>query len=143
MPGYQQLEVRRLGNYVGRRSPGLTIVIPFIEQVTPITRIPIEALDLDDKALENHIRANVYFNDGDFEAAITYSNSELKLDPNSARAYFTRGGAHLALGDLEAALADYERVLELDPGNALATSNRELVYEKLDDTDAPVTEALE
>ena len=47
--------------------------------------------------------------------AIIDSNTSIKLDPNNALFYHTRGQIKYALGDSCAAIDDYEKALEIDP----------------------------
>jgi len=60
-------------------------------------------------------RAEAYYAQGAYEAALDDSNAVLVLLPEDWEAYQNRGKARLELNDLEAALADFTRAIELQP----------------------------
>ncbi len=47
--------------------------------------------------------------------AITVFGEAIRLDPNSAAAYYDRAGAYYSLGQFKEAIADYDRTLALAP----------------------------
>jgi tetratricopeptide (TPR) repeat protein len=68
---------------------------------------------------------------GEFEKAVAACNQALKLNPNSAIAYFTRGNAYGNLNQYERAIEDYDTAIELNPNYAAAYNNRGVAYGKL------------
>ena len=60
-------------------------------------------------------RANVYFDQGKYAAAIADYGEAIRLNPKFASANLSRGAAYYHLGDMPAAIADYEAYLRLNP----------------------------
>lgn len=65
----------------------------------------------------------VHFKLGDHQQCIQEADEALKLDAASAKAYFRRGQARMAVHDYEEARADFEKVAELEPGNKAAAQH--------------------
>lgn len=61
---------------------------------------------------------------GDLDSALADFDRAIKLDPQSAYAYYARGSALSELGRLDEAIADFDRAIEIDPKFALAYANR-------------------
>src|SRR5262249_31993838 len=64
--------------------------------------------------------ALLYVEAGNLERAAAHFAESVRLQPNSAAAYFNLGTALLAIGNREEARRDFERSLQLDPGYANA-----------------------
>ena len=69
-------------------------------------------------AIESSISAEAYINRGDkfynqgnYEAAISEYNEAIHLNPNDARAYYNRGTAKSKLGKHFDAISDYDRAI--------------------------------
>lgn len=60
-------------------------------------------------------RANVQFDLANYPAAIKDYGEAIRLKPQFAPAYLSRGGAYYHSGDIAAAIADYEAYLRLQP----------------------------
>ena len=58
-----------------------------------------------------------YYNNSQFEEAITEYSNELKYAPNDVRVLYHRGRAYEELGNFEKAKSDFEAALDLDPNN--------------------------
>jgi tetratricopeptide (TPR) repeat protein len=85
-------------------------------------------------------RGRDYVAKGDYDRAIEQYNEALKLDPNYAVAYYSRGVAYYSRGsahlnnndydrankDYDRAIADYDEAIKLDPKYAAAYSSRGL-----------------
>jgi tetratricopeptide (TPR) repeat protein len=65
--------------------------------------------------------------------SMTLWNAELKLFPNSCRAYFTRGSYYYEKGMLKQSLDNFNRAIELEPRFVEAYYNRGIAYEDLGD----------
>ena len=76
-------------------------------------------------------RGNKFYNQGDYQAAISDYDEAIRLDPEYARAYFNRGNAKDELGDVEGAISDYDEAIRLDPKYVGAYYNRGLAKGKL------------
>jgi tetratricopeptide (TPR) repeat protein len=66
-----------------------------------------------------------------FQDAKTACDILLKLEPNNARAYFSRGKCQVALGNLLEAISDYSQSIEIDSGDCEVYSHRGQAYELL------------
>jgi tetratricopeptide (TPR) repeat protein len=60
-------------------------------------------------------RANVQFDQQNYQTAIEDYSEAIRHNPQFASAYLSRGAAYYHLGDLPAAIADYEAYLHLNP----------------------------
>ena len=61
-------------------------------------------------------------------------NQAIKLDPNYADAYFSRGVIHQKKGETDLALADLNQAIKLDSNHAGAYYNRSILYAQLENT---------
>ncbi len=86
---------------------------------------PILSLDL---STAYFYLADSYFQNGDYEKAITNYDQALKLKPNTAGAYNDRGIACKRQGKYIEAVADYNQAIHLNPDLAEAYGNRGLAY---------------
>lgn len=67
------------------------------------------------------------FQRGNFEEAISFFSTCIKLKPNYNDAYFARGTAYLNNYDFEEALSDFNKAIKLEPLDAFSYSNRAFV----------------
>lgn len=70
---------------------------------------------------------------GDYERAITDLNQALKLQPDEASYYDSRGFAYAGKRDYSRAILDYNQALKLKPDAGYAYYHRGLVYRALGD----------
>ena len=56
--------------------------------------------------------------------AIEYLNNAIRLQPDYADAYYSRGFAYCDLGQYQSAIKDYNKAIRLKPNDAIAYSNR-------------------
>ena len=75
-------------------------------------------------------RGIVYTKKGEFDQAFADFAYALRLDPNSAVAYFSRSNVHYAKGDIEKAIADLEAALRIDPHYTNAKNNLNILKRK-------------
>ena len=55
-------------------------------------------------------------------------NRAIELEPEDAKAYYSRGNAYEEKGDYDQAIADYDKTIELDPEHVTAYNNRGATY---------------
>lgn len=75
-------------------------------------------------------RGNQYNLNSDYAHAIADFNQAIRLDSNSAPAFYGRAAVYYNMGDYDRAIQDYDQVLRLDPRNGMAVTFRALTYEK-------------
>jgi tetratricopeptide (TPR) repeat protein len=85
-------------------------------------------------------QANTDSNTGNFDNAIATFGEAIRLNPNDALAFYSRGLAYGKKGDNEHAIADYNEAIRLDAKNALAFRNRGLAYEKKGNNDQAIAD---
>ena len=78
--------------------------------------------------------------EGDYQAAIEWSNNALDLNPLLLSAYVLRGAAYSRKGDYDQAIADYNRAIELAPDNVAAHVNRGNAYSGKGDYDRAIAD---
>ncbi len=74
---------------------------------------------------------NEFYDQGNYQAALSDYDEAIRLDPEYVRAYISRGNAKSKLGDLEAAISDYDEAIQLNPEYTTARTNREIVHKEL------------
>lgn len=85
-------------------------------------------------ALAYAYRAGVYFNQNNFNQAVTDASLSIELDPTQALAYVTRGMSYASLGnvkskqDIDLAIANATQLLAKQPKNAQTYYFRALAY---------------
>jgi tetratricopeptide (TPR) repeat protein len=62
---------------------------------------------------------------------ITFYNSSISLNPNSALMYTNRGAIKVNMGDLQGAIDDFTKAIELKPEDAVAYNDRGIAYSSL------------
>ncbi|MDR1898454.1 MAG: tetratricopeptide repeat protein [Treponema sp.] len=63
-----------------------------------------------------------------YDRAVADFSRAIRLDPNDAKAYNSRGVAYDSKGEYDRAIADYNQAIRLDPNNASAYNNRGNAY---------------
>jgi tetratricopeptide (TPR) repeat protein len=84
--------------------------------------------------------------DGDNQSAIAALTEAIAADPSVARAYNSRGVAHLRMMSLGSALEDFSKAIEIGPPEARFYANRAMVYsdkENYTDAIADLTHAIQ
>jgi tetratricopeptide (TPR) repeat protein len=79
-----------------------------------------------------HRRSVIYFNNADYDRAISDLTQVIRLEPNDV-AYFGRAKCYELKGDFDKAIADYEAFLRFDPNNPNNSMVRQTI-EKLRQT---------
>jgi tetratricopeptide (TPR) repeat protein len=69
----------------------------------------------------------------DYKGAIEEFNQALRINPDAANTYTTRGFVRYKLGDTQGAIADYNQAIQSDPSYARAYFNRGNIRRKLGD----------
>lgn len=104
---------------------GFNLAVPIRTYVAWVNKQPIRIQTTATTAQELFISAERKFNAGDIQGALADLNQLIKLEPNSALAYMSRGIIKaLDQKDYAGALADYNQALKLDPNNADIYGNR-------------------
>jgi tetratricopeptide (TPR) repeat protein len=80
-----------------------------------------------DAASEYQAGSDAY-NQNNYAEAIRHLTNAIRLKPDFAKAYVTRGNAYDDSGQTDIALADYSKAIVLSPGYADAYSNRGVAY---------------
>src|SRR5262249_47580211 len=93
--------------------------------------INLSGLNLGDLTIAYFRRAQLYFNNGDYDRAIADFSAFIRLRPNSVVAFNERGLSFGKKGDYDKAIADYTEAIRLNPfWSALPYYNRGSAYEK-------------
>ena len=75
-------------------------------------------------------RGLAYYNDSNFENALSDYNRAIELEPNFTDAYNARGAAYFKKRNFENAISDYNKALKLKPGLVASYYNRGVAYAK-------------
>jgi tetratricopeptide (TPR) repeat protein len=76
-----------------------------------------QAIQIDPKYGEAYsLRAQLYFEKGDFDRAIADHNESIRINPDHQGYYCQRGRAYKAKGDKERARADFAMAEKICPG---------------------------
>ncbi|MBW4626958.1 MAG: tetratricopeptide repeat protein [Brasilonema octagenarum HA4186-MV1] len=67
-------------------------------------------------------------------------NQAIKLDPNYAQAYYSRGVFYFSKKDYDRAIADFNKAIQLDPHYAQAYNNRGIYYANQKDYDRAIAD---
>jgi tetratricopeptide (TPR) repeat protein len=81
-----------------------------------------------ERATAHFTRAQMHFDNGNFDKAVTDFTEALKYDPKDAFTYYNRGLACAANEDYDKALADYTEAVRLNPKLAVAYYHRGVGY---------------
>ncbi len=104
---------------------GFNLAVPIRTYTAWVNRQPIRVNNTGTTAQELYILAERKYEAGDIQGALNDLNQLIKLEPNSALAYMSRGILKaLNQQDYQGALADYNQALQLDPKNADIYGNR-------------------
>ncbi|APB34105.1 Tetratricopeptide repeat-containing protein [Gloeomargarita lithophora Alchichica-D10] len=113
---------------------GFNLAVPIRTYTAWVNKQPIKINTTATTAQELYISGERKYNVGDTQGALADLNQLIKLDPNSALAYMSRGILKaLNQKDYQGALADYNQALQLDPQNADIYGNRAFVRVMLRD----------
>ena len=74
----------------------------------------------------------------DFNGALELLDEAVKLNPNNALAYFTRGTVYVSQENFDAAIRDLTKSIELEPNDADAYNNRGIAYTGQENFDAAI-----
>jgi Flp pilus assembly protein TadD len=85
-------------------------------------------------------QADTDTNTGNFDRAIVTLTEAIRLNPNGALAFYSRGLAYGKKGDNDRAIADYNEAIRFDASDSLAFINRGLAYEKKGDNDLAIAD---
>jgi tetratricopeptide (TPR) repeat protein len=85
-------------------------------------------------------RGYAYYEQEEYDQAITDYNSTLKLDPKYTLAYINRGLAYYEQGEYDQAIADYSSAIKLDPKFTYAYDNRGLAYSRKGEYDQAIAD---
>ena len=77
---------------------------------------------------EKRAAARAFYEQGDWDEAISSYSEVLRRDPRDATSYVCRGCAYERKGRSDLAISDYSEALRLDPNNAYAYGNRGRAY---------------
>ena len=117
---------------------------------TPTTQVPVTQTTPAPKqsaptspttqASDHYNRGTAYYNNGDYDRAITEYAKAIRLDPKYAIAYNDRGTAYYNKGDYDRAIADFTEAIRLVPTYAIAYSNRGYAYYYKGDYNSAITD---
>lgn len=83
-------------------------------------------------------RGIAYYEEEQYQEAITDFNQALKLEPRSALAYFYRGVCQMELNEYREAIKSFALAISLDPRPSNALLNRGLCYQKIERYDKAI-----
>jgi tetratricopeptide (TPR) repeat protein len=86
------------------------------------------------------IKAYEKYEKKDFRGALVEYNQAIKLDPNYADVYYSRGAIRYELGDKQGAIADYNQAIKINPNYAKAYYNRGLASYELGDKQGAIAD---
>ena len=87
-----------------------------------------------------NMRANTYYNSGDYARAIADYTQAIRLEPNSSVYYSNRAGAYFALGDNANAIADNTQAIRFKSDNTYAFFIRGRAYINIKEYDKAIAD---
>ena len=94
--------------------------------ISPTSSAQLNAKDLHNLGIEKAEQK-------DYKGAIEEFNQALRINPDAANTYTSRGFVRYKLGDTQGAIADYNQAIQSDPSYARAYFNRGNIRRKLGD----------
>ncbi len=73
-------------------------------------------------------RGNTYFDNKNYDQAISYYTQAINIDPHHADAYFNRGLIHKIKNNYDQAISDFTQAISIDPCHSYVYSSRGAVY---------------
>jgi len=119
---------------VTQRTPGGIIIIPIgliITLIIAVIRMSVGSVQKNGypEADVSTLNSGLYYYDqGDYDMAITQFNITIASQPDMGEAYNDRGLTYYAMGDTDKAMADFNKAIELQPNTAIPYSNRGGLY---------------
>jgi protein O-mannosyl-transferase len=130
----RSMMIRRMQYWVGAALSGLIVLFSILtlQRCTMwkdaqtlwhdvIRRFPQHPLGYDNLA-------GSYFDQGDYDAVILYSNAALALNPEYYTAHYRKGTVYLLTGNFPAALEEYDRAIKIFPRFYHAILGRGIVH---------------
>ena len=77
---------------------------------------------------------------GDYDRTIATATEAIRLNPNYANPFISRGIAYSRKADTDRAITDYNEAIRLDPTNAIAFYNRGVAYDRKNDYDRAIAD---
>jgi tetratricopeptide (TPR) repeat protein len=79
------------------------------------------------------VRANIYYNKGDYQNAVDDYTRAISLNPKNHGSYISRGNTYAKLNDMPKALADFDKYAELEPQSTSPFTARGRLYKEQGD----------
>jgi tetratricopeptide (TPR) repeat protein len=106
---------------------------PLPESITtlPDGDLPASVVNCKGSRLEYESKGAKFFDDGDFQNAITQYTKAINLEPDSCDAYYLRGNAYYQQEMYDSAIRDYDMAIQLGSFDADAWYERGKYYHKM------------
>ena len=88
-------------------------------------------------------RGHAYWNEGEFDKAISNYTEAIRLDPKAAKAYVGRGEAHWSKGNFDCAIADCTEAIRLNPRDTAAYDGRGMAFARKQEFDKAIADCTE
>lgn len=88
--------------------------------------------DDEDESVTHFNNGESYYDEKEYEDAITEYTAAIELDPYYAEAYNKRGICYFNLEKYKKSIADYTKVIKLDPNYTYAYYNRGFCYKRME-----------
>ena len=108
--------------------------------VSLVAALTIVACGGNGDAESHYEQGRDYSDDRFFEQAIDEFDASLRIDPEYADAYASRGTAYFRLGEYAQALADYDAALRINPDEAMFYVSRGAVYSGSEEYDRAIAD---
>lgn len=109
-------------------------------QVDLGAKVPSAPVATEPKADDFFIQGGEKYQKEDYQGAIAAYERAIKLNPNYALAYNSRGAARYKLGDKQGAIDDYSQALRINPNLASTYSNRAAARGELGDKEGTISD---